>query len=110
MRISDFEQWNRNWRLYADKVSCRRCQAEQFAQAKNEPFQHSPLCPYRLNNGEPWDELDSALQSVDSPGSHGLIAGGRMYTGSAPERAGGSSRVVSTKEIGSIRRPLSATS
>lgn len=62
----DLEEWNRRWRLDAGKVVCRRCQAQQHPKSRHEPFLHLAACPYRINNRLPWDELDSALKSVNA--------------------------------------------
>jgi hypothetical protein len=66
MPSSDLEEWNRHWRLHADRVICRTCQAYQFAVARKQPFAHSPNCPYRTYHHAPWDKLDSALQAINA--------------------------------------------
>jgi hypothetical protein len=64
--IQQLEEWNRHWRLAGDRVVCRRCLAEQFADSRTNPFGHSPGCPRVNGSRAPWDDLESALRSINA--------------------------------------------
>jgi hypothetical protein len=61
----DLVQWNHYWRVNDGVMTCRYCQAQQ-ADRNRGAFTHADDCTRKRLAANPWDELDSICQRLQS--------------------------------------------
>lgn len=63
----DLIGWNVRWRLSANRVICKSCDAEQGETDKTRMFEHLAGCGDSGQEQRPWDDLDQITAQFREP-------------------------------------------